>query len=51
MALDGGRQDIEDPPINTKAVEDVNAPEWLQILEDKAAVLHAEEDEETGIFA
>jgi hypothetical protein len=51
LAPDGGRRDIGNPPTNMEAVEDVYVPEWLQILEDEAAVLLAEEDEETGHFA
>jgi hypothetical protein len=51
MAPDGGRHDIGDPPTNTEAVEYVDVPEWLRILEVEAAVLLAEQDEETGIFA
>jgi hypothetical protein len=35
-----------------EAVEDVDLPEWLQILEDEAAVLlaEAEENEDTGLL-
>jgi hypothetical protein len=51
MAPDGGKHDTGNCPTNIEAVEDVDVPEWLQILEDEAAVLFAEEDEETGGFA
>jgi hypothetical protein len=37
--------------MNMEPVEDVDVPEWLQILENEAAFLLAEEDEETGFFA
>jgi hypothetical protein len=50
MAPDGGRQDIGNPRIKIEAVEDVDVPERLQILEDEAAALLAEEDEETGLL-
>jgi hypothetical protein len=32
-------------------VENPDVPEWLQILKDEAALLLAEEDKETGLFA
>jgi hypothetical protein len=51
MRPDGGRQDIGNPPTNVEAVKDINVPEELQILEDKAVFWLSGENEETRLFA
>jgi hypothetical protein len=51
MAPGGDRRDIGNPPTDTEVIEDVDVPEWLQILEDEDAVLLAEEGKKIDLFA